>query len=196
MAHQRQAHRAGELDGHRKRLLDEAGMVWEPSEEAWERKLAALRSYRRAHGHLAPRKNAVWGGAEDELVPVGQHITNLRRPDGLGKNPARAGARAAQLAAIDEDWKLPLAPGLATPLPRPRRPRRRRRHPARHPTRHRLRRRRPSDNGSADSATTGQICPRNNSSGSPHWASPPRNALPPCRPPKASGRRQRPSNGR
>ncbi|MFD4510954.1 Helicase associated domain protein [Streptomyces sp. NPDC058457] len=104
---QRKALRAGEMDDHRKRLLDEAGMVWEPGEEAWETKLAMLRSYHRAHGHLAPRQDAVWGAAENELVAVGQHIANLRRKGGLGKNPERAQTRAAQLTAIDEDWNCP-----------------------------------------------------------------------------------------
>ncbi|MEV7797060.1 Helicase associated domain protein [Streptomyces sp. NPDC087512] len=106
---QRKALRAGELEPRRKKLLDapEAGMVWEPGEEAWETKLAALRSYRRATGHLAPRQDAVWGDAEGELVPVGQHMANLRRTGGLGKDPERAAARAAQLAAIDLDWNCP-----------------------------------------------------------------------------------------
>jgi superfamily II DNA or RNA helicase len=104
---QRRVYRAGELDDHRKTLLDEAGMVWEPGEEAWENKLAALRSYHRAHNHLAPRRDAVWGDADSGLVPVGEHLANLRRKDGLGKNPERAAARAAQLAAIDEDWDCP-----------------------------------------------------------------------------------------
>ncbi|MFD3622267.1 Helicase associated domain protein [Streptomyces sp. NPDC058676] len=106
---QRKTLRAGELDAHRKELLDvpEAGMVWEPGEEAWETKLAALRSYHRAHSHLAPRQDAVWGDAEGELVPVGQHIANLRRKGGLGKNPGRAQARAAQLSQIDPDWNCP-----------------------------------------------------------------------------------------
>ncbi|MFJ8704323.1 DEAD/DEAH box helicase [Streptomyces ardesiacus] len=104
---QRRAYRAGELDPHRKELLDEAGMVWEPGEEAWETKLAALRSYRRAHGHMAPRQDAVWGDAEGELVPVGQHMANLRRKGGLGKDPERAAERAKQLAAIDPDWNCP-----------------------------------------------------------------------------------------
>lgn len=105
---QRKALRAGELEPRRKELLDtpEAGMVWEPGEEAWENKLAALRSYRRATGHLAPRQDAVWG--EDEaMVPIGQHMANLRRKGGLGKNPKRAEQRAAQLAAIDPDWDCP-----------------------------------------------------------------------------------------
>lgn len=105
---QRKALRAGELEERRKELLDapEAGMVWEPGEEAWENKLAALRSYHRATGHLAPRQDAVWGDGE-AMVPVGQHTANLRRKGGLGKDPERAAARAAQLSAIDEDWNCP-----------------------------------------------------------------------------------------
>jgi pyruvate/2-oxoglutarate dehydrogenase complex dihydrolipoamide acyltransferase (E2) component len=81
-------------------------MVWEPGEEAWENKLAALRSYRRAMGHLAPRQDAVWGEGE-AMVPVGQHMANLRRKGGLGKDPERAAVRAQQLAAVDEDWNCP-----------------------------------------------------------------------------------------
>ncbi|MCT6781461.1 Helicase associated domain protein [Streptomyces sp. CS7] len=105
---QRKSLRAGELDPHRKELLDapEAGMVWEPGEEAWENKLAALRSYRQATGHLAPRQDAVWGEGE-AMVPIGQHLANLRRKGGLGKDPKRAAERAAQLAAIDPDWNCP-----------------------------------------------------------------------------------------
>ncbi|WP_410534704.1 Helicase associated domain protein [Streptomyces sp. KL2] len=107
---QRRALRAGELEERRKTLLDapEAGMVWEPGEEAWENKLAALRSYRRTHGHLAPRQNAVWDDpAGGDPVPIGQHMANLRRKGGLGKDPQRAAERAEQLAAIDEDWNCP-----------------------------------------------------------------------------------------
>ncbi|WP_234310523.1 DEAD/DEAH box helicase, partial [Streptomyces sp. NRRL S-474] len=110
---QRKALRAGELEPRRKELLDapEAGMVWEPGEEAWESKLAALRSYRRATGHLAPRQDAVWDDpAGGGPVPVGQHMANLRRKgakNGLGKDPKRAKQRAAQLTAIDPDWNCP-----------------------------------------------------------------------------------------
>lgn len=81
-------------------------MVWEPGEEAWETKLAALRSYRQATGHLAPRQDQVWGEG-DAMVPIGQHAANLRRTGGLGKDPERATARAAQLTAIDKDWNCP-----------------------------------------------------------------------------------------
>ncbi|MGA5811013.1 Helicase associated domain protein [Streptomyces cellulosae] len=108
---QRKALRAGELEERRKELLDapEAGMVWEPGEEAWENKLAALRSYHRATGHLAPRQDAVWGEGE-AMIPVGQHMANLRRKgakNGLGKDPKRAAVRAAQLTEIDQDWDCP-----------------------------------------------------------------------------------------
>lgn len=108
---QRKTLRAGELEARRKTLLDapEAGMVWEPGEEAWENKLAALRSYRRATGHLAPRQDAVWGEGET-MVPIGQHMANLRRKgakNGLGKDPERAAVRAAQLTEIDPDWDCP-----------------------------------------------------------------------------------------
>ncbi|WP_030083996.1 helicase associated domain-containing protein [Streptomyces decoyicus] len=105
---QRKALRAGELEPRRKTLLDapEAGMVWEPGEEAWETKLAALRSYQRATGHLAPRQDAVWGEGE-AMAPIGQHMANLRRKGGLGKDTERATVRAEQLAAIDEDWNCP-----------------------------------------------------------------------------------------
>ncbi|GAA3918431.1 hypothetical protein GCM10022244_29590 [Streptomyces gulbargensis] len=126
---QRKALRAGELEERRKTLLDapEAGMVWEPGEEAWENKLAALRSYRQAMGHLAPRQDAVWGEGE-AMVPVGQHMANLRRKGGLGK-----GRRTRTAAGRDRPrLELPLAAGLVTPLPRPRRPGRRRRCSARH----------------------------------------------------------------
>lgn len=108
---QRKALRAGELEERRKTLLDapEAGMVWEPGEEAWETKLAALRSYRRATGHLAPRQDAVWGEGET-MVPIGQHMANLRRTgtkNGLGRDPEQVDKRTKQLKAIDPDWNCP-----------------------------------------------------------------------------------------
>ncbi|MFG2638744.1 Helicase associated domain protein [Streptomyces sp. NPDC048362] len=110
---QRKALRTGELEERRKTLLDapEAGMIWEPGEEAWETKLATLRAYRRATGHLAPRQDAKWDDpAGDGPVPIGQHMANLRRKgakNGLGKDPERAAVRAAQLTEIDPDWDCP-----------------------------------------------------------------------------------------
>ncbi|WP_344597564.1 DEAD/DEAH box helicase [Streptomyces violaceusniger] len=106
-AQQRRAARAGDLDAWRRELLDEEGMVWEPGEEAWEAKLALFRSYRRAHGHLAPRQDALWGETDADAQPIGQQMANIRRKNGLGKNPQRAETRAAQLTAIDPDWDCP-----------------------------------------------------------------------------------------
>ncbi|GGU46956.1 hypothetical protein GCM10010289_79380 [Streptomyces violascens] len=103
---QRRALRSGRLDDHRKQQLDAEGMVWEPGDEAWETKLALLRSYRRAFGHLAPRQDAVWD-QDGEQLAIGQLMANLRRTDGLGKNQDSATTRAAQLTAIDEDWNCP-----------------------------------------------------------------------------------------
>ncbi|MDJ0386392.1 DEAD/DEAH box helicase [Streptomyces sp. G-G2] len=103
---QRKNLRTGELEDHRKEQLDAEGMVWEPGDEAWETKLAALRSFERAHGHLAPRQDAVWGEG-DTAVAIGQLMANLRRPGGLGKNETTALRRAEQLAAIDKDWNCP-----------------------------------------------------------------------------------------
>ncbi|MFJ1998041.1 helicase associated domain-containing protein [Streptomyces asiaticus] len=106
-AQQRRAARVGDLDTWRRELLDEEGIVWEPGEEAWQAKLALFRSYRRAHGHLAPRQDALWGETDTETQPIGQHMANIRRQNGLGKNLERAETRAAQLTAIDPDWACP-----------------------------------------------------------------------------------------
>ncbi|KAA6211798.1 helicase [Streptomyces filamentosus] len=104
---QRKNLRADTLEDHRRTRLDEEGMVWEPGDEAWEAKLAALRSYHRAHGHLAPRQDAQWGETDQDMLAIGQSMANLRRPGALGKDPDRVSAREAQLAAIDPDWNCP-----------------------------------------------------------------------------------------
>ncbi|ROQ72576.1 Helicase associated domain protein [Streptomyces sp. ADI92-24] len=41
------------------------------------------------------------------MMPIGQHLANLRRKGGLGKDADRAAERAQQLAAVDEDWHCP-----------------------------------------------------------------------------------------
>lgn len=41
------------------------------------------------------------------MVPIGQHMANLRRKGGLGKGPKRAAEHAAQLTEIDPDWNCP-----------------------------------------------------------------------------------------
>ncbi|WP_329460837.1 helicase associated domain-containing protein [Streptomyces sp. NBC_01431] len=61
--------------------------------------LAAARAYLAEAGTLAVPRHAT---ALDK--PVGQWLTNCRRPDGLGKDPKRAKVRAEQLAAVDPEW--------------------------------------------------------------------------------------------
>ncbi len=41
------------------------------------------------------------------MIPVGEHMANLRRKGGLGKDPKRAEKHAKQLAPIDPDWNYP-----------------------------------------------------------------------------------------
>ncbi|MEU0373318.1 Helicase associated domain protein [Streptomyces sp. NPDC006283] len=107
VSEQRRTYKTGQLDEHRRALLEEEGMVWDPADQVWETKLALLRSYHRAHGHLAPKQTTLWGTSDTDQQPIGQHLVNLRRPGGLGKNPERVARRAEQLSAIDPDWNCP-----------------------------------------------------------------------------------------
>ena len=110
ISEQRTEYAAGRLqddDMGRKRVkwLNELGMVWNAPDLAWEENLAAARAYFAEHGTLCAPQTAAAEGK-----PVGQWLTNLRRPGGLGKDPERAARRAAQLAGIDPDWN-PREPG-------------------------------------------------------------------------------------
>ncbi|GAA2468543.1 DEAD/DEAH box helicase [Streptomyces macrosporus] len=105
VSEQRRAYRAGTLATWRIELLEEAGMVWSVPDAAFEENLAAARAYFAVHGTLCAPRTAVAQGK-----PVGQWLTNCRRPGGLGKDPQRAAERAARLAAIDPDWN-PAAKG-------------------------------------------------------------------------------------
>jgi len=80
-------------------------MVWSVPDAAFEENLAAARAYFAVHGTLCAPRTAVAQGR-----PIGQWLTNCRRPGGLGKDPQRAAERAARLAAIDPDWN-PAAKG-------------------------------------------------------------------------------------
>ncbi|MFE5773912.1 Helicase associated domain protein [Streptomyces sp. NPDC056485] len=99
LSDQRRTFRAGQMNGERAAELEELGIVWDTADAAFAENLAAARAYHRLHGTLAaPRGAAILD------VQIGQWLTNVRRPGGLGKDPARAERRAAALAAIDEDW--------------------------------------------------------------------------------------------
>ncbi|MEU8436889.1 Helicase associated domain protein [Streptomyces sp. NPDC029216] len=99
LSDQRRAFRAGQMNGERAAELEELGIVWDTADAAFEENLAAARAYHQLHGTLAaPRGAAILD------VQIGQWLTNVRRPGGLGKDPVRAERRAAALAAIDADW--------------------------------------------------------------------------------------------
>ncbi|WP_433570179.1 Helicase associated domain protein [Streptomyces sp. CA-251247] len=79
--------------------LEELDMIWDTADAQFEENLAAARAYYAEASTLAAPRHAT---AMDK--PVGQWLTNLRRPGGLGKDPDRAALRGEQLAAIDPDW--------------------------------------------------------------------------------------------
>ncbi|MFB7983819.1 DEAD/DEAH box helicase [Streptomyces vinaceus] len=99
LSDQRRTFRAGEMSGERAAELEELGIVWDTADAGFAENLAAARAYYAQHGTLAAPRHAT---ALDK--PVGQWLTNIRRPGGLGKDPVRAAERAAALAAIDKDW--------------------------------------------------------------------------------------------
>ncbi|MEU4730394.1 Helicase associated domain protein [Streptomyces sp. NPDC023588] len=99
LSEQRRAYRAGTMTGERAAELEELGIIWDTADAAFEQNLAAARAYYEPHGTLAAPR-----GATILDIAVGQWLTNIRRPGGLGKDPDRARQRAAALAAIDPDW--------------------------------------------------------------------------------------------
>ncbi|MFI9046168.1 Helicase associated domain protein [Streptomyces sp. NPDC053427] len=99
LSEQRRTMRAGGMEARRAEDLEALGMVWDTADVAFAENLAAAREYFHQVGTLAAPRHAT---AFDK--PVGQWLTNIRRPGGLGKDLGRAQRRAAQLAAIDPDW--------------------------------------------------------------------------------------------
>jgi hypothetical protein len=83
------------MTGQRARRLENLGMVWDAADAAFEENLAACRAYYEQHFTLCAPRTAVALGK-----PVGQLVSNLRRPGALDKHPERAAA----LAGIDPDW--------------------------------------------------------------------------------------------
>ncbi|MEW1762292.1 Helicase associated domain protein [Streptomyces cyaneofuscatus] len=99
VSEQRRAFKAGALKAWRADLLNEVGMVWSVGDAAFWKNLNAARAYYAVHSTLACPKNTVWDG-----VALGQWVSNLRRPGGLGSEPVRADERRRALEAIDPDW--------------------------------------------------------------------------------------------
>ncbi|MFI5766845.1 Helicase associated domain protein [Streptomyces sp. NPDC051563] len=99
LSDQRRAFRAGAMTGEHAAELEELGIIWDTADAAFNENLAAAKAYYELHGTLAAPRHAT---ALDR--PVGQWLTNIRRPGGLGKDPVRARRRAEALATIDKDW--------------------------------------------------------------------------------------------
>ncbi|MEU8489334.1 Helicase associated domain protein [Streptomyces sp. NPDC048641] len=95
VAEQRRAYGAGQMNGRRAARLEKLGMAWSAADARFQENLAAARVYFAEHWTLcAPRSAA----ALDK--PVGQWLSNLRRPGALAEHPEWEAA----LAAVDEDW--------------------------------------------------------------------------------------------
>ncbi|MEU7067681.1 Helicase associated domain protein [Streptomyces sp. NPDC046161] len=94
LADQRRTYRAGTMLGKRAADLEALDIVWDPANAAWEENLGAARAYHAEHGTLAAPVTAT-------ILehPVGQWLANNRKSPNLDPD------RAAQLAAIDRDWK-------------------------------------------------------------------------------------------
>lgn len=95
IAEQRRAYGAGQLNGLRARRLEKLGMVWSVADERFQENLAAARAYYDQHWTLCAPRNAT---VLDR--PVGQWLSNLRRPGALDRQPTWDNA----LKAIDPDW--------------------------------------------------------------------------------------------
>ncbi|MFJ4012801.1 helicase associated domain-containing protein [Streptomyces sp. NPDC090026] len=99
LSDQRRALRGDGMLPERAADLEALGMVWDPADAAWEENLGAARAYFQTYATLAAPVGAAILGK-----PVGQWLANARKQGGLGKDPERAGRRAALLAEIDPDW--------------------------------------------------------------------------------------------
>ncbi|RSM94045.1 helicase [Streptomyces sp. WAC 01325] len=95
VAEQRRAYAAGQMTGQRARRLEQLGMVWAVAEERFQENLEAAKAYYVQHWTLCAPRTAT---ALDK--PVGQWLSNLRRPGALDGHPEWKTA----LEAVDEDW--------------------------------------------------------------------------------------------
>ncbi|MGW1108046.1 Helicase associated domain protein [Streptomyces sp. NPDC002540] len=95
VAEQRRAYGAGQMTGQRARRLEQLGMVWSPADERFQENLEAAKAYYEQHWTLCAPRSAVALSR-----PVGQWLSNLRRPGALDGHPEWKAA----LDAVDEDW--------------------------------------------------------------------------------------------
>ncbi|MEU5768960.1 Helicase associated domain protein [Streptomyces asoensis] len=94
-AEQRRAYAAGQLTGQRARRLEQLGMVWSPADERFQENLEAAKAYYEQHWTLCAPRTATMLDR-----PIGQWLSNLRRPGALDAHPEWQAA----LEAVDKDW--------------------------------------------------------------------------------------------
>lgn len=95
VAEQRRAYGARQMTGQRARRLEKLGMVWSVADERFQENLEAAKAYYDEHWTLCAPRSAT---ALDR--PVGQWLSNLRRPGALDDHPEWKNA----LEAVDEHW--------------------------------------------------------------------------------------------
>lgn len=95
VAEQRRAFGAGQMSGLRAKRLEKLGMVWSPVDERFQENLQAARAYYEEHWTLCAPRTATMLDR-----PIGQWLSNLRRPGALEGRPAWEEA----LREVDEDW--------------------------------------------------------------------------------------------
>ncbi|MEV6726183.1 Helicase associated domain protein [Streptomyces xanthochromogenes] len=95
VAEQRRAYAAGQMTGQRARRLEQLGMVWSVADERFQENLEAAKAYYDQHWTLCAPRTATMLDR-----PVGQWLSNLRRPGALEGHPEW---RAA-LETVDKDW--------------------------------------------------------------------------------------------
>ncbi|MEU9575405.1 Helicase associated domain protein [Streptomyces massasporeus] len=95
VAEQRRAYAAGEMNGQRARRLEKLGMVWSMADERFQENLEAAKAYYEQHWTLCAPRTATMLDR-----PIGQWLSNLRRPGALDGHPEWKTA----LEAVDEHW--------------------------------------------------------------------------------------------
>ncbi|SCF80873.1 Helicase conserved C-terminal domain-containing protein [Streptomyces sp. DconLS] len=95
VAEQRRAYGAGQMSGLRAQRLEKLGMVWSLADERFQENLEAAKAYYDQHWTLCAPRSAVALSR-----PVGQWLSNLRRPGALDGHPEWETA----LEEVDEDW--------------------------------------------------------------------------------------------
>jgi hypothetical protein len=83
------------MSGLRARRLEKLGMVWSLADERFQENLEAAKAYYEQHWTLSAPRSATMLDR-----PVGQWLSNLRRPGALEGHPEWKAA----LEAVDKDW--------------------------------------------------------------------------------------------